>query len=84
MAHGYSMRYDQDPDSDWRRVGMSFSLAENPELILGGAVVLCLVFFVTFKFVRKRNVNVKADNGSAAVNGKNSGNITINHRNEKP
>lgn len=52
---------------------MSFSLAENPELILGGAVVVCLVFFVTFKFVWKRNVNVKADNGSAAVNGENEG-----------
>lgn len=62
---------------------MNFSLAENPELILGGALVLCLVVIVSFKFVRNRNVNVKADNGSAAINGKNSGNITINYRKEK-
>ncbi|KFF82976.1 hypothetical protein [Pseudomonas syringae] len=62
---------------------MSFSLAENPELILGGALLFCLVVAITFKFVIKRNVNVKADNGSAAINGKNSGNITINHNKEK-
>jgi hypothetical protein len=62
---------------------MSFSLAENPELILGGALLLCLVVVISFKFVKKRNVNVKADNGSAAVNGKNTGNITINHNKEK-
>jgi catabolite regulation protein CreA len=62
---------------------MSFSLAENPELILGGALLLCFVVIISFKFVKKRNVNVKADNGSAAVNGKNTGNITINHNKEK-
>jgi hypothetical protein len=62
---------------------MSFSLAENPELILGAALLLCFVVVVSFKFVRKRNVNVKADNGSAAINGKNTGNITINHNKEK-
>ena len=62
---------------------MSFSLAENPELILGGALLLCLVVVISFKFVKKRNVNIKADNGSAAVNGKNTGNITINHNKEK-
>ncbi|WP_134816189.1 hypothetical protein [Pseudomonas syringae] len=62
---------------------MSFSLAENPELILAGAVLLCLVVIISFKFVKKRNVNVKADGGSAAVNGKNTGNITINHKIEK-
>ncbi|MFK3973541.1 hypothetical protein ACI2KS_22750 [Pseudomonas sp. NPDC087358] len=62
---------------------MSFSLAENPELVLGGALLLCLVVVISFKFVKKRNVNVKADNGSAAVNGKNNGNITINHNKEK-
>jgi len=62
---------------------MSFSLAENPELILAGALALCFVVFVSIKFVRNRNVNVKADNGSAAINGKNLGNITINHNKEK-
>lgn len=62
---------------------MSFSLAENPELILGGALLLCLVVVISFKFVKKRNVNVKANSGSAAVNGKNTGNITINHNKEK-
>lgn len=62
---------------------MSFSLAENLELILGGAVLLCLVVVVSFKFVRNRNVKVNADNGSAAINGENSGNITINHNKEK-
>ena len=62
---------------------MSFSLAENPELILGGALLLCLVVVVSFKFVRNRNVKVNADNGSAAINGENSGKITINHNKEK-
>lgn len=62
---------------------MSFSLAENPELILGGALALCLIVAVSIKFVRKRNLNIKAENGSAAFNGKNSGNITINHNKEK-
>lgn len=62
---------------------MSFSLAENPELILGGALALCLIVVVSIKFVRNRNINVKADNGSAALNGKNSGNITVNHNKEK-
>lgn len=62
---------------------MSFSLAENPELILGGALVLSLIVAVSIKFVRNRNTNVKADNGSAALNGKNSGSITINHNKEK-
>lgn len=62
---------------------MNFSLAENPEFILGGALLLCLTVFISFKFVRNRNVNVNADNGSAAVNGKNSGNITINNNKEK-
>ncbi|MCO8166239.1 hypothetical protein NJC40_00390 [Pseudomonas sp. 21LCFQ02] len=62
---------------------MSFSLAENPELILGGALLLCIVFVVSFKFVRNRNLKIKADNGSATVNGKNSGNITITHTKEK-
>lgn len=59
---------------------MNFSLAENPELILGGALLLCLVVVVSFKFVRNRNVKVNADNGSAAINGNNSGNITINNK----
>lgn len=62
---------------------MSFSLAENPELFLGGALLICFVVMVSFKFVRNRNTKVKADRGSAAINGKNSGNITINTKNEK-
>lgn len=62
---------------------MSFSLAENPELIIGGALALCLIIVVSFKFVRNRNVNVKAANGSAVVNGKNTGNITINQHKER-
>jgi len=62
---------------------MNISLAENPELFLGGALLLCIMVVVSFKFVRNRNVRVNADNGSAAVNGKNSGNITINTNKEK-
>ncbi|MNN59849.1 hypothetical protein D3C81_1749980 [compost metagenome] len=62
---------------------MSFSLAENPELILSAALLVCLFVAISFKFVRNRNVNVKADNGSAAVNGNNTGNITIAHNKEK-
>ncbi|WP_404397673.1 hypothetical protein LG309_07735 [Stutzerimonas chloritidismutans] len=62
---------------------MNFSLAENPELILGAALLVCIVFVVSFKFVRNRNLNIKADNGSAAVNGKNTGSITISHSKEK-
>ncbi|WP_153786097.1 hypothetical protein [Pseudomonas sp. EMN2] len=62
---------------------MNIFLAENPELFLGGALLLCIMVVVSFKFVRNRNVRVNADNGSAAVNGKNSGNITINTNKEK-
>lgn len=62
---------------------MNFSLAENPEFILCGVIALGVVFFITIKFVRNRNLNVKADNGSAAVNGQNLGSIKINHRSEK-
>lgn len=62
---------------------MSFSLAENPELFLGGALLLCFAVVLSIKFVRNRNVKVTAKNGSAAVNGKNSGNITINTNKEK-
>lgn len=62
---------------------MNFSLAENPELILVGALALCFVVIISIKFVRNRNINVKGGNGSAAINGDNSGNITINHNKEK-
>jgi organic hydroperoxide reductase OsmC/OhrA len=62
---------------------MSFSIAENPELIIAGAVAVCFVLIVSFKFIKKRNVNVKSDRGSASINGKNSGNITINQNKEK-
>lgn len=62
---------------------MSFSLAENPGLVLGGALLLCFALVISIKFVRNRDVKVKANNGSAAVNGQNSGNITINTKKEK-
>jgi hypothetical protein len=62
---------------------MNFSLAENPELIIGAALVLCVTLFISIKFIRNRNINVNADNGSAAVNGENKGNITINQNKEK-
>ncbi len=61
---------------------MDISLG-SPTLYIVGGIVFVLVVVVSFKFVRNRNINVKADNGSSAINGKNSGNITINHRRDK-
>ncbi|SPY99987.1 Uncharacterised protein [Pseudomonas luteola] len=61
---------------------MDISFA-SPTLYIAGLIVFALVIVVSIKFVRNRNVNIKADNGSSAINGKNSGNITINHRRDK-
>lgn len=62
---------------------MSFSLFEKPELVIGLAVGFLFLVFITFKFVWKRNVNVKAKKGSVAINGENNGDITIKSRKGK-
>ncbi|SDY36560.1 hypothetical protein [Pseudomonas salomonii] len=62
---------------------MSFSLFEKPELAIGLALGFLFLVFITFKFVWKRNVNVKAKKGSVAINGENNGDITIKSRKGK-
>ncbi len=64
---------------------MNISFAENPTLYLGIGFGVFFAVLFTIKFVNKskKKHTVKADNGSVAFDGKNSGQITTNNERKR-
>ncbi len=62
---------------------MSFSLIDNPQLLIAVAIGFCLVLIITVKLIWKSKTSLKADKGGIVINGPNKGTIKSSYRKGK-